>query len=98
MAEEAFLVQTATDRGQHIGPWGAASPSTAAALLETAMNGEGPPVEIFLDSPERNHAAGEILSERGFAVCGSTLLMCKGRVPQYRPEYVYSLASMGSYG
>ena len=98
MTEDAFLIQTATDRGQHIGPWGAASPKAAAALLDAAMYGEGPSVELFLDSPETSHAAGEILSARGFTVCGSTLLMFKGSVPHYRPEYIYSLASMGSYG
>ena len=98
MTEEAFLVKTAMVGGLHIGPWGAASPMAAAAFLETALSGAGTPVEFFLDSPEKNRAAGEILAASGFTVCGSTLLMFKGRVPNYRPEYVYSLASMGSYG
>jgi GNAT superfamily N-acetyltransferase len=98
MAEKAFLVQTAMAGGQHIGPWGGGSPKAAAALLDAAMHGDGPDVGLFLDSPEKNRAAGKILAARGFAVCGSTLLMFKGSVPHYRPEYAYSLASMGSYG
>ena len=55
-------------------------------------------VDIFMDTPENNHAAGEFLLAQGFTVFGSTLLMYKGRMPTYRPEYIYSLASMGSYG
>jgi len=98
MDRNAFLVQSATDAGVHIGPWGAASAKSAATLLAAALGGDGPPAKLFLDAPEKNRAAGEILAARGFAVSGSTLLMYKGRVPQYRAEYVYSLASMGSYG
>lgn len=98
MSEDAFLLQTSTTSGLHLGPWGAVSERAAAVLFNAATSGEGPAVEIFLDSPENNHAAGRILSARGFAVCGSTLLMYKGMVPEYRPEYIYSLASMGSFG
>jgi len=98
MTDEAFLIQTATDYGLHIGPWGGVSALGAEALLDAALRGDGSPVGLFLDAPEKNRAAGEILAARGFAISGSTLLMCKGNVPHYRPEYVYSLASMGSYG
>jgi len=98
MAGDAFLIQTATAAGVHIGPWGASSAKAATALLAAAISGEGPAVEQFLDAPEKNRSAGEILSASGFSVSSSALLMYKGSVPHYRPEYIYSLASMGSYG
>jgi hypothetical protein len=97
-SENAFLLQTAIDSGLHIGPWGAVSAKTAGEILVEALSGEGPIVDIVMDVPENNHAAGELLLSQGWAVFGSTLLMYKGRIPEYRPEYIYSLASMGSYG
>jgi GNAT superfamily N-acetyltransferase len=97
-AHDGFMVRTPGVDGLHIGPWGAVSGEAAAALLGAALAGDGTGGEIYLDSPENNHAAGEILLSGGFTVTGSTLLMYRGREPEYRPEYIYSLASMGSYG
>lgn len=97
-AHDGFIVCTPGNEGLHIGPWGAVSRKAAADLLGDALVGDGTDGEIFLDAPESNHAAGELLSARGFSVAGSTLLMYRGREPRYNAEYVYSLASMGSYG
>jgi len=96
--EDAFLLQTAVESGLHIGPWGAVSAQAAASVLDLAVSGKGDVVAMFLDSPEKNHAAGKMLSAKGFTVCGTVLLMFKGKEPEYQPEYIYSLASMGSYG
>jgi len=95
---DGFMVCTPGNEGVHIGPWGAVSREAAAAVLGAALSGEGTGGEIFLDSPENNRSAGEVLLSSGFRVTGSTLLMYRGREPEYRPEYIYSLASMGSYG
>jgi ribosomal protein S18 acetylase RimI-like enzyme len=95
--QDGFMVCTPGDEGLHIGPWGATTREGAAALLGGAL-ADGIGGEVFLDSPEKNRAAEELLFSSGFRVTGSTLLMCRGRVPEYRPEYIYSLASMGSYG
>ena len=97
-AHDGFLVHLPSGDGQQLGPWGAVSKETAAYLLATAIGKEGAGGEIFLDVPEKNRAAEELLSLRGFSVSGSTLLMYRGRIPEYRAEYIYSLASMGSYG
>jgi GNAT superfamily N-acetyltransferase len=97
-AHDGFMVCTPGGEGLHIGPWGAVSREAADSLLGAALSGEGTGGEIFLDSPENNLSAGELLLSSGFRVTGSTLLMYRGREPEYRPEYVYSLASMGSYG
>jgi GNAT superfamily N-acetyltransferase len=94
---DGFMVRTPCDDGMHIGPWGAVSRDAAAAFLGAAL-ADGIGGEVFLDSPERNRAAEELLLSNGFRVTGSTLLMYRGKTPEYRPEYVFSLASMGSYG
>lgn len=96
-AHDGFMVRTPGDDGMHIGPWGAISRQAAAAHLEAAMT-DGIGGEVFLDSPEKNRAAEGLLFSSGFRVTGSTLLMYRGREPEYRPDYIYSLASMGSYG
>lgn len=97
-AQDGFLVQSSSADGRQLGPWGALTDETAAHLLEAAIGGDVTGGEIFLDVPEKNQAAAKLLSARGFSVSGSTLLMYRGRVPEYRPKYIYSLASMGSYG
>jgi GNAT superfamily N-acetyltransferase len=96
-SHDGFMVRTPGNDGMHIGPWGAVSRDGAAALLKAAL-ADGIGGEVFLDSPDRNRAAEELLLSSGFRVVGSTLLMCRGKTPEYRPEYVFSLASMGSYG
>ena len=97
-AHDGFLVHSPCGDGQQIGPWGAVSRDAAAVLLDAALGSEGSGGKIFLDVPEKNCAAEELLSSRGFSVSGSTQLMYRGRTPEYRADHVYSLASMGSYG
>lgn len=94
---DAFMVYSVFDDFQHIGPWGAASPAAAADLFHAAAAGRRKSA-TFLDVPEKNSFAGELLLSEGFSVAGSCLLMFRGRAPQYAAEYVYSLASLGSYG
>jgi N-acetylglutamate synthase-like GNAT family acetyltransferase len=96
--KDSFLLCSSFEDACHIGPWGAVSRKSAADLLDDAIGDGKGEVEVFLDVPENNSFAGEILLSKGFSVSGSTLLMYRGIVPEYRPEYVYSLASMGSYG
>ncbi len=95
---DGFLACSVSGDGQQLGPWGAVSKDAAAKLLDAAIGGADPIVELVLDSPENNQAAAELLATRGFAIVGSTLLMYKGKKPEYRAEYIYALASMGSYG
>ena len=93
----SFLVSSPFEDGRHIGPWGAGSVRGAADLLDAAIGGGGE-IDTFLDLPESNSSAREILLSKGFSVTGGTLLMYRGMVPEYRPQYLYALASMGSYG
>ncbi len=98
LRKDGFLRCLPTGAGLQLGPWGALAGKGAAALLEITMNGVSGEGGIFLDVPQGNRSAGRLLRSHGFAESGSTLLMYRGRVPLYRPELVYALASMGSYG
>jgi ribosomal protein S18 acetylase RimI-like enzyme len=93
-----FLVVQRGAAGIQLGPWSCDDAPAAAALLTAALDLVGGGREVFLDVPSANGAATALLRERGFAPCGETLLMWRGRRPDYRPELVYALASMGSMG
>jgi GNAT superfamily N-acetyltransferase len=93
-----FLRCLPAGEGLQLGPWGALAGKTAGKLLELTMKAVRGDGDIYLDVPQRNRTAGRLLAAGGFRESGSTLLMYRGVLPEYRPEYVYSLASMGSYG
>jgi ABC-type proline/glycine betaine transport system ATPase subunit len=80
-----------------IGPWGSSNPESAAKLLARMIpEGHGSP--ILLDVPAKNRDASKLLLKTGFTVQSSTTLMYRGEKPDYAPEYIYALASMGSMG
>jgi ribosomal protein S18 acetylase RimI-like enzyme len=81
-----------------LGPWGCRSTDAAADLLDRATAGVGEGRSFVLDVPVRNIAARSLLCARGFTIQGGTVLMYLGKLPAYRPDYVYALASMGSMG
>ena len=95
---DGFLRHGAVNSSTQVGPWIALSSMAASKLFSRFMNscrGEG---SIYLDSPEHNTSAANLLIKHNFSPAGSNLLMYRGTRPKYRPELVYSLASMGSYG
>jgi len=96
-SKEGFLA-CSSGNFQHIGPWGAISRETAVELLDAATDHDTIARETLIDVPTSNIFAGELLRLKGFSVTGATLLMYRGPPPEYRAEYLYSLASMGSYG
>lgn len=98
MLKDGFLLYSPCGADRQIGPFGALSGDAAALLLDTLLENESSGDEVFLDVPVNNRLAGALLSARGFSIAGSTLLMSRGAVPAYHPEYIYSLASPGSYG
>ena len=82
--------------GIQIGPWGCLIGTQAGQLLDQVLaKGRD---DIFLDVPAGNFSAGSLLSQRGFSIKGSTLLMYLGDRPLYQPGTIYALASMGSMG
>ena len=94
----AFAVIQPCGRAVQLGPFSALSPDRAAGLLDEALNRQPTGIAIYVDTPAQNHAAVTLLRERGFKNNGANLLMYAGVEPDYRPEYVYGLATMGSCG
>ena len=97
-ASDGFLCRHRYADGVQLGPWGCLTPDTARRLLEQALQSPGELVKTFLDMPGGNREGAKLLDLSGFRVAGSTLLMYRGRQPAYRPELIYGLASMGSFG
>lgn len=93
----AFLVSQSWADGIQLGPWGG-NDGGALLLLEEALAEAGWENKVFLDAPLANSPLTSILLGMGFAIRGTTLLMCRGKAPAYAPERVYALASMGSMG
>jgi GNAT superfamily N-acetyltransferase len=91
-----FICSQKLAGGTHLGPWGCLIGAQAGQLLDRVL---APGDEdFFLDVPAGNFAAAELLSQRGFGVRGSNLLMYLGDRPLYQPGNIYALASMGSMG
>jgi GNAT superfamily N-acetyltransferase len=97
IADDAFLVCQTSGGSVQIGPWGGTTAS-AQFLLEKALLEAGKGAKVVLDVPIRNTWLTSLLLGRGFAIGGSTLLMCRGKAPAYAPEFIGALASMGSMG
>lgn len=95
---DGFLCTHNYAGGVQLGPWSSLTPETARRLLEKALQSKGEIADTFLDMPEGNREGAKLLGMSGFRVAGDTLLMYRGRRPAYRPELIYGLASMGSFG
>jgi ribosomal protein S18 acetylase RimI-like enzyme len=98
VCDHGFLVLQPAPGGVQLGPWSCEDRGSSENLLSWARAMVGSDREMFLDVPAANAAAAQLLRNHGFAVCGETLLMYLGDPPDYRPESVYALASMGSMG
>lgn len=81
-----------------LGPFVALNPDVVVELLFAAhdriMNGN----TICIDSPASNNVASRLWKSNGFRVGGSNELMYWGKTPDYRPELLFGLATMGSCG
>jgi ribosomal protein S18 acetylase RimI-like enzyme len=95
---DGFLVAQPLTVGIQVGPWGCSSREAAAKHLDKALATAGAGTRVFLDVPVRNVAASALLYARGFRVNRTNTLMYLGHTPDYNPEHVYALASMGSMG
>jgi ribosomal protein S18 acetylase RimI-like enzyme len=97
-SRDGFIVRQNCADAIQLGPWGCRSTEAAADLLAWAIAAVGEGRSFVLDVPVRNIAAASLLCARGFTIKGGTVLMYLGKLPAYRPDYVYALASMGSMG
>jgi len=81
-----------------LGPFSAVDSGCAERLFEAALQNVASGTKVFIDSPASNRAAVCMLNRKRIKVVGSNLLMYAGKKPNYRPELIYGLATMGSCG
>lgn len=96
--ESGFLVVQPCGEAQQFGPFAALDGGTAEALLEAALPTVPHGTKVFLDAPVSNRTALRLFNRKGLRIAGRNDLMYAGIRPEYRPEMLYGLATMGSCG
>ena len=95
--EGAWLGFGRVDDYWTIGPWEACDKESAFKLLQGSLV-ESNDQHILVDVPAQNTKAWDILTNMDFNVVGTSVLMCKGLLPDIAFDNIYGLASMGSKG
>jgi GNAT superfamily N-acetyltransferase len=98
MTESGFLVVQPCGASTQVGPFSAREYDVAEQLFDSALLSVPQGTTLCLDSPDQNCSAPQLFSSRGFRITGSNELMYAGLKPEYRPELIYGLATMGSCG
>ncbi len=96
--ESAFAVLQPCGDARQIGPFSAQNYSSADALLKKALQSVPSGTKICLDAPASNRSALRLFNRRRMRISGSNELMYAGVKPDYRPEQIFGLATMGSCG
>ncbi len=96
--ESGFIVLQPYDASVHCGPFSAVDSGSAELLFDAAITSVPSGIKILADVPASNRSASRFFRRRNMAVAGSNALMYAGRKPDYRPELLYGLATMGSCG
>jgi ribosomal protein S18 acetylase RimI-like enzyme len=93
-----FIVTQPCGDATQFGPFSARDSATAERLLDMALRTVPFGSKIYLDAPASNRAALRMFNRRRLIISGTSELMYWGKRPEYRPELLYGLASMGSCG
>jgi len=96
--ESGFIVVQPCGEALQLGPFSALDSGTAEVLLEKALGTIPLGKKIFLDAPVSNRSALRLFNRKGMRIAGRNELMYAGAKPDYRPEMLYGLATMGSCG
>ncbi len=98
LEDAGFAVIQSCGDVQQIGPFTALDSGTAERIFDTALRSISLGSKICLDSPATNRAALQMFNRRRLKISGTAELMYAGIRPDYRPELLYGLATMGSCG
>jgi GNAT superfamily N-acetyltransferase len=98
LEESGFAVIQPCGDAQQFGPFTALDSGTAERLFDTALRTIPFGSNIYLDAPASNRTALRMFNRSRLKISGSTELMYAGTRPEYRPELLYGLATMGSCG
>ena len=93
-----FIVRQPCGTAVQIGPFGAVDGASASALFDQVCQTIPAGTKLFVDAPAANRGATVLYRQYGMSIAGSNLLMYAGEKPDYCPELVYGLATMGSCG
>lgn len=96
--DSGFAVIQANGEAWQLGPFTAVDSAAAERLLDRVLNAVPHRTGIFLDSPASNRAALRMFNRNRLNISGTSELMYAGVRPDYRPEWIYGLATMGSCG
>jgi len=96
--DDSFAVIQPCGDSKQIGPFLAQDNSVAEQLLSEAQRTVGSKTKVYIDAPASNHAALRLFMRKGMQIAGSSELMYAGARPDYRSEFIYGLATMGSCG
>jgi ribosomal protein S18 acetylase RimI-like enzyme len=96
--DSGFIVVQLCGEALQFGPFSALDSGTAEDLFETALRTIPLGKKVFLDAPVSNRSALKLLNLKGMRIAGRNELMYAGVKPNYRPEILYGLATMGSCG
>lgn len=96
--ESGFVVIQPYDDLVQVGPFSVVDSSNAERLFDAAVKTIPCGTKILVDAPISNCSASRLFGCREMAVIGSNALMYAGKKPDYRPELLYGLATMGSCG
>ncbi len=84
--------------GAQIGPFAALNRDAASRVIARVLSTVAASREVLCDASATNYGCVSVFRKAGFSVRSETSLMYAGVKPNYRPEYLYGLASMGSCG
>jgi ribosomal protein S18 acetylase RimI-like enzyme len=97
-AESACVVIQPAGGAMQIGPCAALNHAAAGRVISAALAAAAAGTKVVCDAPSANSACTTLLQALGFNRLGGTHLMYAGAKPDYRPDYLYGLATMGSSG
>jgi len=96
--ESGFIVLQPCCNAMQFGPFISVDAGDAERLFDDAAGSVALGTKIVLDAPASNRSGLRLFNRRKMKIAGSNSLMYAGRKPDYRPEQIYGLATMGSCG
>jgi len=98
LEETGFAVIQPCGTARQCGPFTALESGTAERVFDAVLRTIPLGSKMYLDAPASNRTALRMFNRRGLRIAGTTELMYAGERPDYRPELLYGLATMGSCG
>lgn len=96
--ESGFIVIQPSGNARQFGPFSALDAGVAERMLNDAAKTVALGTKVLVDAPASNRSALRLFNRKNMRIAGSNELMYAGRKPDYRPELIYGLATMGSSG